>query len=77
MKKPVALVILDGWGVNKAEVGNAIEHANTPNFDRYMATYPNTKVAASGLDVGLPDGQMGNSEVGHLNIGAGAWFIKS
>ncbi|WP_430885712.1 2,3-bisphosphoglycerate-independent phosphoglycerate mutase [Fusibacter sp. JL216-2] len=71
MKKPVALVILDGWGVNKAEVGNAIEHANTPNFDRYMATYPNTKVAASGLDVGLPDGQMGNSEVGHLNIGAG------
>lgn len=71
MKKPVALVILDGWGVNKAEIGNAIEHANTPNFDRYMATYPNTKVAASGLDVGLPDGQMGNSEVGHLNIGAG------
>jgi len=71
MKKPVALVILDGWGVSKAEIGNAIEHANTPNFDRYMATYPNTVVAASGLDVGLPEGQMGNSEVGHLNIGAG------
>jgi len=71
MKKPVALVILDGWGVSKAEIGNAIEHAKTPNFDRYMATYPNTVVAASGLDVGLPDGQMGNSEVGHLNIGAG------
>lgn len=71
MKKPVALVILDGWGVSKAEIGNAIEHAKTPNFDRYMATYPNTVVAASGLDVGLPEGQMGNSEVGHLNIGAG------
>ncbi len=71
MKKPVAIVILDGWGVNKAKIGNAIEHASTPNFDRFMATYPNTKVAASGLDVGLPDGQMGNSEVGHLNIGAG------
>ncbi len=71
MKKPVAIVILDGWGINKAEMGNAIEHAATPNFDRFMATYPNTKVAASGLDVGLPDGQMGNSEVGHLNIGAG------
>ena len=71
MKKPVALVILDGWGINNAELGNAIEHAKTPNFDRYMATYPNTVVAASGLDVGLPEGQMGNSEVGHLNIGAG------
>jgi 2,3-bisphosphoglycerate-independent phosphoglycerate mutase len=71
VKKPVALVILDGWGVSKAEIGNAIEHAKTPNFDRYMATYPNTVVAASGLDVGLPEGQMGNSEVGHLNIGAG------
>jgi 2,3-bisphosphoglycerate-independent phosphoglycerate mutase len=71
MKKPVALVILDGWGVSKDKIGNAIDHASTPNFDRYMTTYPNTVVAASGLDVGLPDGQMGNSEVGHLNIGAG------
>ncbi|SHH01281.1 2,3-bisphosphoglycerate-independent phosphoglycerate mutase [Tepidibacter thalassicus] len=71
MKKPVALIILDGWGINNSEFGNAIKTAKTPNFDKYINTYPNTTIKASGLDVGLPQGQMGNSEVGHLNIGAG------
>ncbi|SHJ83918.1 2,3-bisphosphoglycerate-independent phosphoglycerate mutase [Tepidibacter formicigenes] len=71
MKKPVALIILDGWGINNLELGNAIKAAKTPNMDKYINTYPNVYIKASGLDVGLPDGQMGNSEVGHLNIGAG------
>lgn len=71
MKKPVALVILDGWGCNKPYEFNAIHLANTPNMDSYLEKYPNTKLHTSGLAVGLPDGQMGNSEVGHLNIGAG------
>lgn len=71
MKKPTALIIMDGWGQSSSTVGNAVEMANTPNFDRFIEQYPHTLVAASGLDVGLPVGQMGNSEVGHLNIGAG------
>lgn len=71
MKKPVALVILDGWGCNKPYEFNAIHLAKTPNMDSYIEKYPNTKLHTSGLAVGLPDGQMGNSEVGHLNIGAG------
>lgn len=71
MKKPVALVILDGWGNSNQVEGNAIKAAHTPNFDKYASENSSTFVAASGLDVGLPDGQMGNSEVGHLNIGAG------
>ena len=71
MKKPVMLIILDGWGIGKEYNGNAIYLANTPNFDRLMKEYPNTKLEASGMAVGLPEGQMGNSEVGHLNIGAG------
>lgn len=70
-KSPVALLIMDGFGINKDNYGNAIAAAATPNLDRYFATYPNTTIGASGLDVGLPDGQMGNSEVGHTNIGAG------
>ncbi len=70
-KKPVALLILDGYGKNESDYGNAIAHADTPNLDRLMAECPNTLIGASGLDVGLPDGQMGNSEVGHTNIGAG------
>ena len=72
-KKPVALIILDGFGVNENhEKGvNAIFEANTPNLDRYFEKYNNSLIAASGMDVGLPDGQMGNSEVGHTNIGAG------
>ena len=69
-KKPVALIIMDGFGFNADAYGNAITAANTPNIDKYMQG-PNTIIGASGLDVGLPDGQMGNSEVGHTNIGAG------
>ncbi len=71
MTKPVMLIVLDGWGLGKEYEGNAIHLANTPNFDRLMKDYPNTKLEASGLAVGLPEGQMGNSEVGHLNIGSG------
>ena len=70
-KKPVALIILDGYGLNDTVKGNAIKAAATPNMDRYMKEYPNTIIYASGMNVGLPDGQMGNSEVGHTNIGAG------
>ena len=70
-KKPVALIIMDGYGINPETEGNAIYEAKTPNLDKYFAQCPNTTIAASGLDVGLPDGQMGNSEVGHTNIGAG------
>lgn len=71
MKKPIALVVLDGWGYNKPYEFNAIHLAKTPNMDGYLEKYPNTMIQTSGLAVGLPDGQMGNSEVGHLNIGAG------
>ncbi len=70
MKKPLVLMILDGFGIAPDE-GNAIVAANTPNLDRILKENPVTKIGASGLDVGLPDGQMGNSEVGHTNIGAG------
>ncbi|HEU4904937.1 MAG TPA: 2,3-bisphosphoglycerate-independent phosphoglycerate mutase [Solirubrobacterales bacterium] len=68
----LALVILDGWGLGPAGPGNAISLAETPVFDRLWETYPHTELSAQGRDVGLPDGQMGNSEVGHLNLGAGA-----
>jgi 2,3-bisphosphoglycerate-independent phosphoglycerate mutase len=71
MKHPLVLMILDGFGINPADDGNAIHAAHKPNLDRYFAQYPHTQLGASGLDVGLPDGQMGNSEVGHTNIGAG------
>ncbi len=71
MKKPLVLMILDGYGINESTVGNAIHSANTPNLDDLMAKYPHTQIQASGMDVGLPRGQMGNSEVGHTNIGAG------
>ena len=70
MKKPLVLMILDGFGIAPDE-GNAIVAANTPNLDRILKENPVTKIGASGMDVGLPDGQMGNSEVGHTNIGAG------
>jgi 2,3-bisphosphoglycerate-independent phosphoglycerate mutase len=70
-KRPVTLIIMDGYGLNPNSVGNAISLASKPNLDRYFAEYPNVPIMASGLDVGLPDGQMGNSEVGHTNIGAG------
>lgn len=71
MKKPVVLCIMDGFGKNDSEYGNAIAMAKTPNLDKMMAECPMTYIGASGMDVGLPDGQMGNSEVGHTNIGAG------
>lgn len=71
MKKPIALIIMDGFGESKIETGNAVISAKTPNLDKIVEEYPNTLINASGLDVGLPDGQMGNSEVGHTNIGAG------
>ena len=70
MKKPLVLMILDGFGIAPKE-GNAIEAARTPNLDKLFSQNPLTQIGASGLDVGLPDGQMGNSEVGHTNIGAG------
>jgi 2,3-bisphosphoglycerate-independent phosphoglycerate mutase len=68
----VALVILDGWGLAPPGPGNAISLAETPVFDRLWARFPHTQLSAQGPDVGLPEGQMGNSEVGHLNLGAGA-----
>ena len=71
MKKPLVLMILDGFGINNSTVGNAIYSAKTPNIDALMEKYPHTEIQASGMDVGLPRGQMGNSEVGHTNIGAG------
>ena len=70
-KSPIALIIMDGYGLNPETKGNAIYEAKKPYLDRYFKEYPNSKLSASGLSVGLPDGQMGNSEVGHTNIGAG------
>ncbi len=70
-KTMTALIIMDGFGINPNPLGNAITAAGTPNLDRLKAVYPHTQLGASGMDVGLPDGQMGNSEVGHLNMGAG------
>ena len=70
-KKPVVLLILDGYGINKNPEGNAIAMAQTPVMDKLMAECPFVEGQASGLFVGLPDGQMGNSEVGHMNMGAG------
>lgn len=70
-KKPLVLMILDGWGYREDTQSNAILAANTPVLDNLWATRPHTLISASGLDVGLPDGQMGNSEVGHVNLGAG------
>jgi len=68
----LALIILDGWGLADAGPGNAVSQAETPVFDELWESYPHTTLSAGGTDVGLPDGQMGNSEVGHLNLGAGA-----
>ncbi|MCA9868285.1 MAG: 2,3-bisphosphoglycerate-independent phosphoglycerate mutase [Anaerolineales bacterium] len=69
--RPVALIILDGWGIREMEHGNAVVQAHTPNYDRWMRSGERSVVDASGEAVGLPEGQMGNSEVGHLNLGAG------
>lgn len=71
MKKPVVLCIMDGFGIRNSDEGNAIHAAKTPNLTKFFSENPFTTIGASGLDVGLPDGQMGNSEVGHTNIGAG------
>src|SRR6478736_2615671 len=76
-KKPIVLIIRDGWGINPGgrdkatENGDATLLAKTPFHDHLYATYPQATLSASGMDVGLPEGQMGNSEVGHLNLGAG------
>src|SRR6266508_5084360 len=69
--KPLILTILDGWGFSPAVEGNAIAAALKPNYDALLKDFPNTLIHTSGPFVGLPEGQMGNSEVGHLNIGAG------
>src|SRR5437773_5936821 len=69
--QPVILVILDGFGINPRKEGNAIAHASTPNLDALLRDYPNSRLSMSGVDVGLPAGQMGNSEVGHMILGAG------
>ncbi len=71
MPGPVMLMILDGFGLREESEGNAVKAARTPNLDRFMGSWPHTRIDASGLAVGLPEGQMGNSEVGHTNIGAG------
>jgi len=70
-QSPVVLAILDGWGYREDISDNAIKSASTPIMDSLLHAYPNTLISASGSDVGLPDGQMGNSEVGHLTIGSG------
>ena len=70
-QSPVVLAILDGWGYRKEISDNAINSANTPIMDSLWHAYPHTLISASGSDVGLPDGQMGKSEVGHLTIGSG------
>ena len=70
-KTPTTLIIMDGFGLSGDLRGNAVRAAKTPRLDQLFAEFPNTALAASGLDVGLPDGQMGNSEVGHTNIGGG------
>ena len=71
MKTPTTLIIMDGFGVEGPSTGNAVVNAPTPNLDKFFSQCPHSRLSASGLDVGLPDGQMGNSEVGHTNIGAG------
>ena len=71
MSKSVVLCILDGWGLSPDPAGNAVAQANTPHFDRVMRDCPNATLVTHGPDAGLPKGQMGNSEVGHTNIGAG------
>lgn len=75
-RRPVALIVLDGWGYREAREGNAIAMANTPTWDRLWGRQPKTLLRASGLAVGLPAGQMGNSEVGHLNLGAGRVVLQ-
>jgi len=75
--KPMVLLILDGWGIGPNDAGNAIARAQTPNVDNYSLSYPHTQLGASGKNVGLPDGEDGNTEAGHLNIGAGTIVYQS
>jgi 2,3-bisphosphoglycerate-independent phosphoglycerate mutase len=77
LRRPVALIILDGWGIGRDEPGNAVLAAHTPVMDRLWSEYPHTTILTSGLAVGLPEGQMGNSEVGHMNLGAGFIVYQS
>lgn len=76
-RKPIILCIMDGYGLRKDNVGNAINQAKKPNIDAFMAEYPMTQLKASGEEVGLPENQMGNSEVGHMNMGAGRTVYQS
>ena len=71
-RRPVVLIILDGFGVNPCKENNAIYMANTPRLDYYFSHYPHTTLQASGHAVGVPDGQMGNSEIGHMTLGCGS-----
>ncbi|HET7254623.1 MAG TPA: 2,3-bisphosphoglycerate-independent phosphoglycerate mutase, partial [Xanthobacteraceae bacterium] len=75
-RRPVMLVVLDGWGWRDDAADNAIRQAHTPTFDRLWASCPHAFLRTSGREVGLPPGQMGNSEVGHLNIGAGRLVMQ-
>src|SRR5436305_11459675 len=74
--KPIVLTVLDGWGYRAETKGNAIALARTPAYDRLIKEFPNTIIHTSGPAVGLPEGQMGNSEVGHMNMGAGRVIHK-
>ena len=76
MNKKVILMILDGWGESKDPKNSAIDQAYTPFIDNLYDNYPNSKLKTDGISVGLPDGQMGNSEVGHLNLGAGRIVLQ-
>ena len=76
-KKPTVLIILDGWGHREERQDNAIANGNTPVWDRLWAQAPHTLISGSGLDVGLPEGQMGNSEVGHISLGSGRVVFQS
>lgn len=76
-RKPIILVIMDGYGLRNDEVGNAVKQAKKPNLDKFLSEYPFVTLEASGEEVGLPEGQMGNSEVGHLNMGAGRTVYQS
>src|SRR5258708_13346289 len=74
--RPFVLIVMDGWGINPRKEGNAIALARTPNIDKLARDWPHTSVKTSGEAVGLPEGQMGNSEVGHQNIGAGKRVLQ-
>ena len=77
MRKPTALIILDGWGHRDPAEDNAISNASTPFWDKLWQNQPKTLINTSGMFVGLPQGQMGNSEVGHMNLGAGRVVYQS